>query len=99
MKVGKVPGAANPANCLTEHLDAKLKEECVQDLGLVDFTNSELYPMLEAAEQIELVAAFLSCKGKPKPGTLWKPNFATAADALQVCMYPSLIGRSTCKTR
>ena len=92
LKVGKVLGTSNPSNCLTTHLDAKFKEQCVQDLGMVDFSRSDLQPLLETAEQIELVAALLAQRPKPKSETPWKPNFAIAADALEVCILQSLSG-------
>lgn len=90
LKVGKVAGTANPSNCLTKHLNAKLKDECLQDLGMVDITNSDWHPLIEAAEQIELVAALLSQRPKSKANTPWKPNFAIAADAFQICILQSL---------
>jgi hypothetical protein len=52
---GKVPGTSNPSNCLTKHLDAELKGQRCQDLAAVGFSRSNLQPLLEAAEQIELV--------------------------------------------
>jgi hypothetical protein len=66
LKVGKVAGTANPSNCLTKHLDAKLKGECLEDLGMVDISSSDWQPLIEAAEQIELVAALLSQRPKSK---------------------------------
>ena len=39
---------------------------------MVDFSRSDLEPLLEAAEQIELVAALLSQRPKPKPEMPWK---------------------------
>jgi len=56
----------------TKHLDAKLKKQCVQDFCMVDFSRSNLEPLLEAAEQIELVAALLSQRPKPKSEMPWK---------------------------
>ena len=35
LNVGKVSGTANLPNCPTKHLDAKLKGECFEDLGMV----------------------------------------------------------------
>ena len=59
---------------------------------MVDFSRSDLQPLLETAEQIELVAALLAQRPKPKSETPWKPNFAIAADALEVCILQSLSG-------
>ena len=55
-KKGKVSGTSNPSNCFTKHLDAKLKGQRCQDLAAVGFSRSNLQPLLECAEQIELVA-------------------------------------------
>ena len=99
LKVGKVAGTVNPANFLTKHLDPRLKEQCIEELGMVDLSSSDLYPMLEAAEQIELVAALLAHRPAKKtltPGR-WKPNFAVAADALQICIAQSMCGGTKAK--
>ena len=97
LKVGKVAGTVNPANCLTKHLDPRLKEQCIEELGMVDLSSSDLYPMLEAAEQIELVAALLAHRPAKKTPTPWKPNFAVAADALQICIAQSVCGGTKTK--
>mgnify|MGYP000571486537 FL=1 len=64
---------------------------------MVDISSSDWQPLIEAAEQIELVAALLSQRPKTKANTPWKPNFAIAADALQICILQSLAGVSTAK--
>ena len=92
LKVAKVAGTVNPANCLTKQLDPRLKEQCVEELGMVDLSSSDLCAMLEAAEQIELVAALLAPRPAKKTPTPWKPNFAVAADALQICIAQSVCG-------
>ena len=89
---GKVPGTSNPSNCLTKHLDAKLKRQCCQDLAAVGFSRSNLQPLLEAAEQIELVGCTVAAASEAKSKTLWKPNFATVAGAVEVCGPQSLSG-------
>ena len=63
LKVGKAFGTAIPSNCFTKHLDANLKNDCLQDLGMVDINvtnSSDRRPLIEAAEQIELVAAVVT---------------------------------------
>jgi hypothetical protein len=70
----------------------------VEDLGMVDISSSDWQPLIEAAEQIECgVAALLSQRPKSKANTPWKPNFAIAADALQICILQSLAGVPTAK--
>ena len=82
LQVGKVAGTVNPANCLTKHLDPRLKEQCIEELGMVDLSSWDLYPMLEAAEQMELVAALLAHRPAKKTPTPWKPIFGVATDSL-----------------
>ena len=53
--------------------------------------------MLEAAEQIELVAALLAHRPAKKTPSPWKPNFAVAADALQICIAQSVCGGTKAK--
>ena len=55
LNVGKVPGHANPAICLTKHLDSTLKELCLHDLNMVDMSTSDARQVLQDAAQIELV--------------------------------------------
>ena len=95
LKVGKASGTPNPSNCFTKHWDAKWKGEGFENLGMVDISSSDWQPLIETAEQIELVAALLSERPKSKANTAWKPNFAIAADALQICILQSLAGVST----
>ena len=82
LKVGKVAGNVNPANCLTKHLDATLKGQCLVDLSMVDMSTSDLRMLLNDAKQIELVASLCNQGRKLMP---WKPNFAVAVNALQIC--------------
>ena len=85
VKVGKISGEINPANCLTKHLDATLKEQCLADLGMVDMSCSDLRMLLQDAAQIELVASLVSKHAQKQKPTPWKPNFAVAVNALQIC--------------
>ena len=85
LKVGKVPGHANPANCLTKHLDSTLKEQCLHELSMVDMSTSDLRQVLQDAAQVELVASLIARQSAPNKLTPWKPNFAVAVNALQLC--------------
>ncbi|CAE7235700.1 unnamed protein product [Symbiodinium sp. CCMP2592] len=85
VKVGKVSGELNPANCLTKHLSAVLKERCVSDLGTVDMSNSDLRTLLQDAAEIQLVASLVSERVQRQRLTPWKPNFAVIVDAIQIC--------------
>ena len=79
LKVGKVPGHSNPANCLTKHLNAALKERCLQELSMADMSMSDLRQMLGDAAQIQLVASLMAKHNASNTNvTPWKPNFTIA---------------------
>ena len=42
VKVAEFSGELNPANCLTKHLGATPKEQCMSDLGMADMSKSDL---------------------------------------------------------
>ena len=84
VKIGKVAGPLNPANCLTKHLDAKLKAACLEDLGMVDMSEESYRELLSAAEEIKLIASIGPEMARRRQPTPWKPNFALAASFMQI---------------
>ena len=85
IKVGKIAGELNPANCLTKHLGAMLKERCISDLGMADMSQSDLRTLLQDAAEIQLVASLVSERVQRQRLTPWKPNLAVVVDAIQIC--------------
>ena len=85
VKVAKISGELNPANCLTKHLGATLKERCISDLGMADMSTSDLRTLLQDAAEIELVASLAFERAQKQQLTPWKPNLAVIVDATQIC--------------
>ena len=79
LKVGKVLGHSNLANCLTKHSNAALKKRCLQALSMADMSTSDLRQMLNDAAQIELVASLMAKHNASNTNVSpWKPNFTVA---------------------
>jgi hypothetical protein len=85
-RVGKVPGTANPPNCLTKHLNAAKKAASFADLGLIDMSEAHLQELVHAADKIELIGAVTERQATP-----WKPNCPLAANMLKMLMLQQMM--------